>query len=218
MNTLLPLATVVVGGLAMALAAQSNPAIDKQSASSQPASSVAFSPDGKFLTNSTSQPLQIWDVATGQPIASATFSPGGRQLITSSLGETVRIWDAVTGKELFGPHGLVGTWQLVSIKHGPDGQSSAPPAGQRKVKLITGTHFTWIVYEAGSRKVLHTAGGTYSLQGDTYTEQIEFAGDGMTDDVGKPQLFKIWLDGDKLHQSGQLSDGTRIEEVWEGLK
>jgi hypothetical protein len=35
---------------------------------------------------------------------------------------------------------------------------------------------------------------------------------------GKKQSFTSKVDGDKLHQSGQLSDGLKIEEVWQRLK
>jgi hypothetical protein len=47
---------------------------------------------------------------------------------------------------------------------------------------------------------------------------VEYGGEGMTDYVGKKQSFTIQVEPDKLHQSGQLSDGTKIEEVWERVK
>jgi len=40
----------------------------------------------------------------------------------------------------------------------------------------------------------------------------------MTDYFGKKQSFTIRVEGDKLYQSGQLSDGTKIEEVWQRVK
>jgi len=36
--------------------------------------------------------------------------------------------------------------------------------------------------------------------------------------LGKKQAFTIRIDGDKLFQSGQLSDGLKIEEVWQRVK
>jgi hypothetical protein len=36
--------------------------------------------------------------------------------------------------------------------------------------------------------------------------------------LGKKQAFKIKIDGDKLFQAGQLSDGLKIEEVWQRVK
>ena len=62
------------------------------------------------------------------------------------------------------------------------------------------------------------AGGPYTLKGNSYTETIEFVGPGMETYLGKKQSFTIRVDGDKFHQSGQLSDGLKIEEVWQRLK
>ncbi len=62
------------------------------------------------------------------------------------------------------------------------------------------------------------AGGPYTLKSNSYTETIEFVGSGMETYLGKKQSFTIKVDGDKLHQSGQLSDGLKIEEVWQRLK
>jgi len=36
--------------------------------------------------------------------------------------------------------------------------------------------------------------------------------------LGKEQMFAIKIDVDKLSQSGQLSDGLKIEEVWQRVK
>ena len=118
-------------------------------------------------------------------------------------------------KEAGGP---VGTWQLVSTKYGDAKEFSDYPAERVRLKLITATHFTWLDYPAGSKKISSAAGGPYSLDGDTYTETIEFVGEGMESYLGKKQTFKIKVEGDKLSQSGQLSDGLKIEEVWRRVK
>jgi hypothetical protein len=56
------------------------------------------------------------------------------------------------------------------------------------------------------------------LKDGAYTETIEFAGEGLDAYLGKPQVFTIKIDGDKLSQSGKLSDGTEIREIWQRLK
>ena len=43
-------------------------------------------------------------------------------------------------------------------------------------------------------------------------------GEGMEAFAGKPQKFTIRIEGDKLRQSGVLSNGLKIDEVWERLK
>ena len=120
-----------------------------------------------------------------------------------------------TGK-VSGTH--LGTWQLISTKYGDAKDFSDFPNEQRRVKLITATHFTWVQYGTASKMVESIAGGPYTLDGDSYTETIEFVGTGMETYLGKKQPFTIKVNGDKLNQSGQLSDGLKIEEVWQRLK
>src|SRR6185503_18265824 len=112
----------------------------------------------------------------------------------------------------------LGTWQLISTKYGDAKDFSDFPKEQRRVKLITATHFTWVQYDAATKNVESMAGGPYTLEGDSYTERIEFVGTGMETYLGKKQPFTIKVNGDKLNQSGQLSDGLKIEEVWRRLK
>ena len=56
------------------------------------------------------------------------------------------------------------------------------------------------------------------MEGTTYTETIDYAGEGMEAFMGKPQKFTVRVEGDKLYQSGELSNGLKIEEVWERVK
>ena len=151
-------------------------------------------------------------------VSEARFIPHGRQLITTSADKSVRVWDAQTGKPLSGEAAHLGAWQLVSYKYGDNAKWTDAPQAQRRVKLITPTHFTWVAYEASTGKVQSMAGGTYARKGNAYTELIEFAGEGMANYQGKKQPFTIRVEGDKLTQSGELSDGTKIEEVWQRAK
>lgn len=54
---------------------------------------------------------------------------------------------------------LEGTWELVS------GQQL--PKGTRDIKLISGHHFVWIIYDTEKGKPLYTGGGTYVLKGSS---------------------------------------------------
>jgi len=142
-----------------------------------------------------------------------------KSLITLVAAATLFVLTLVAQQQAAKGSGThLGTWQLVSTKYGDATDFSDFPKEQRRVKLITATHFTWVQYDAGTRKVESMAGGPYTLDGGSYTETIEFVGTGMETYLGKKQTFTIKVDGDKLHQSGQLSDGLKIEEVWQRTK
>ena len=115
-------------------------------------------------------------------------------------------------------HSPLGTWQLVSTKYGNETNFTDYPAERRRIKMITDTHFTWMDYAVDTKKVGSSAGGTYTLEGNAYTETIEFVGDGMEPFAGQKQVFTIKVDGDKLFQSGHLSNGLKIEENWRRAK
>lgn len=150
-------------------------------------------------------------------INSAQFSADGKHLITTS-SNVVQVWDTKDGKPIQVLPSHMGTWRLSSFKYGEDTKWSDAPADQKRLKLITDTHFTWVAYEAPSGKLLSMAGGTYTLSGNSYSEKVDYAGEGMGEYVHKQQIFTLRLEGDKLHQIGQLSDGTKIEEIWERVK
>jgi hypothetical protein len=151
-------------------------------------------------------------------VETVQFSPDGKRLVTTTTNGTLRIWDARTGKPLSGPPAHWGTWRLASFKYGEATQWSDAPQDQKRLKLITDTHFTWVAYEQSGGKLVSMAGGPYTLAGEAYTETIDYAGEGMTDYLGKKQSFTINIEGDELRQSGQLSDGTKIEEKWQRVK
>src|SRR4051794_35975302 len=70
----------------------------------------------------------------------------------------------------------LGTWKLISTKYGNDKEFTKYPESSSRLKLITSTHFTWLEVNAETKKVLASAGGHYTLSGNTYTETIDFAG------------------------------------------
>ena len=102
---------------------------------------------------------------------------------------------------------LDGTWELVS------GQQL--PKGGRDIKIISGGHFIFVAYDTKKGKPLYTGGGTYILNGSSYTEHMDFASDVIaTGLVGKEQRFTVKLDGDTFTQTGTLTNGKPLSEVW----
>jgi hypothetical protein len=64
---------------------------------------------------------------------------------------------------------LDGAWELVS------GQPL--PKGARDIKILSGGHFIFAAYDTETGKPLYAAGGTYVLNGSSYTEHMDFADD-----------------------------------------
>ena len=114
--------------------------------------------------------------------------------------------DAAAGKR-------VGTWKIVSARYG--GRESDLPDRLTTLKHMTPAHYMWVSYDEDG-KVARTAGGPYTLKGETMESTPEY---GMSADFeatrGKGQSYKVRVEGDRFHQAGTLSNGTTLEEVWE---
>ena len=105
---------------------------------------------------------------------------------------------------------LEGVWELVS------GQPL--PKGARDIKVILGSHFMFTAYDAESGRPFYTAGGTCAFNGGSYTEHMDFASDVIAPDlVGKDQQFSVTFDGDTFTQTGTLTNGKPLSEVWKRI-
>jgi hypothetical protein len=111
---------------------------------------------------------------------------------------------------------LVGTWKLVLAKYG--GRESDLPTQLTTLKHFTPAQYMWASYGEDG-KVTRTAGGPYTLKGNTLESTPEY---GMSSDFdvirGKRQTYTVKVDGRRLFQSGTLSNGLALEEVWERVE
>jgi hypothetical protein len=110
-----------------------------------------------------------------------------------------------------------GTWQLVSYKYGSS-QSAFYDRNESliRTKVINKTHFIWVDVD-NYGKILQSAGGKYTLAGETYTEFLEF-GLGMDSYLKTSPQFTIKVEGDMMFQTGFLTNDYRIEEIWKRIK
>jgi hypothetical protein len=115
------------------------------------------------------------------------------------------VWPQTNGSHAKNP--LDGTWELVS------GQPL--PTGVRDIKILSEGHFIFVAYDSETGKPLYTGGGTYILNDSSYIEHVDFASDVISAGlVGKDQAFAVKVDGDTFTQTGTLSNGKRLSEVW----
>jgi hypothetical protein len=109
------------------------------------------------------------------------------------------------------PKSIVGTWELVS------GEINGEPITGKHIKMISAHHFMWVIYDSKTQKTQGAGSGTYTLNGDSYIEHIEFfdvAGvEGM---VGTDAKFTVKVDDDTLMQEG-MAGKTTIKEKYKRL-
>ena len=120
-----------------------------------------------------------------------------------------------TGKDESSP---LGTWKLELYKY-DEGSSYFynRPSGQPRIKLISDKYFTWVTIDSVSGRIISAAGGPFTLEGNNYTEFIEY-GFGMDNYLKTSSTYKIKIEDDILFLSGNLTGYNKIEEIWQRIK
>ena len=114
------------------------------------------------------------------------------------------------------PSKLVGTWKLVS------GTYNGQPGDFGKeveIKHVTGSHFTWLRYDADTKKISTAAGGPCTLKGDSYSETPIYGVGSACEQIRDRTYTFTWkVEGNKWYLNGELTNlGLKIEEVWESV-
>lgn len=101
---------------------------------------------------------------------------------------------------------IIGTWQLLNHTETTKGKSKMVDytKNQKFIKIINATHFAFLSHNINTPKDSSNnfdgGGGAYTLNGDKYTEHLDFYKDKNWE--GKSFDFTISFSGDTLIQKG----------------
>src|SRR5207244_1912450 len=92
------------------------------------------------------------------------------------------------------------------------------PANLRGIKLVVGNQLIATVYDRNRKTMVLLNGATFTRDGTSYKENIEFCSPGIQRVLlGKQQSFTIKLAGDNIDVTGTLSNGNPIDESWKRI-
>jgi hypothetical protein len=114
-------------------------------------------------------------------------------------------------------HPLEGTWEMVAqtIIH-PDRveypleMGKMLPGNRRQIKILSGSHFAFGRQSEDGEEIT-AGGGRYVIEGDTYTEIIEYHTSAPL--VGTRIPFNWRIEGELWYHSGQIGS-FRLEEIY----
>jgi hypothetical protein len=108
---------------------------------------------------------------------------------------------------------LQGAWLMSGRIRDGETQLWDTSRPRKTMKILSGTRFQRIAYNAETKQFMGTSGGAYTTANGEYTENIEFF---SKDDskVGTSLKFNYRLVDDKWHHSGLSGKGDSIHEIW----
>ncbi|MGP0063090.1 MAG: sigma-70 family RNA polymerase sigma factor [Isosphaeraceae bacterium] len=101
---------------------------------------------------------------------------------------------------------LMGAWILA----GKPGEIGQPPQAGAMYKFFGGRH--WAITQADPKTgaVLYHHGGTFKLDGDQYTETVEYATENTANLIKKTHKFTIKVEGDTYTQLGLDNEWSQV--------
>jgi hypothetical protein len=129
---------------------------------------------------------------------------------------------------------LLGSWRLIKTIEIGHEDSTNRRDGEEKfyIKHINNSHFVWVEYDRINERLLGTGGGTYTLENNTYTENIQFYFPPGANELGQAIPFQAELNEEGVwHHTGYaklmefdpetaenvMVDSAIIDEMWERI-
>ncbi len=118
---------------------------------------------------------------------------------------------------------LEGTWELVSAQWIFEDTTEFPNSEyDREIKMIGKTNFLVIRQDTTNDELFFSGGGTYVLDGDSYTESLEFAS--WVTDIGSTLTYEcsyedsLWVITGPVTEEGGESPGWKLTEKWKKIE
>ncbi len=104
---------------------------------------------------------------------------------------------------------IIGIWVLVGT--GTPGELGKHPAAGERLKFRTERHYVITQANPNTGVIIYHLGGTYTLKGDEYIEEVEYATENIARFIGRVRKFKIEVEGDTYTEIGIDNPFT---EIW----
>lgn len=111
---------------------------------------------------------------------------------------------------------MTGTWRLVSGMTITGKDTAWYPTNFKMIKIINNTHFAFLRHDLNppkdSANHFDGGGGIYTVNGDQYTEHLDYYTDRNWE--GKPFTFTVKMNGDTLTQTGvEKNEAEHIDHI-----
>jgi len=103
---------------------------------------------------------------------------------------------------------IIGVWKMVYPELSGEN-------GMEKIKIITKDRFMWT--RTYNNQYVEVSGGTYTFDGETYTESVKYELPNMSKNVEKKAIVKVQFEGNKMLTSGQV-ENLLLNEIWERVE
>lgn len=165
------------------------------------------------------------------------FDPETGEMVVVDSVKIEEIWEKIP-EEPKNASELIGTWELLSYREEGDSIRLEHPDFFGYIKHITPTHFNWVFFNKEGDEVFAEGGGKYMLNGESYTEFIEYRYPrGSQKGVVVPYTgtvlpFSKKIENGLWYHSGYVKkvrtdpesgervvvDSTKIDEIWKRIE
>lgn len=118
------------------------------------------------------------------------------------------------------PKQIEGAWELISQKFiYADSTIVTDMSATKELKIITSSHFVFILQSVDGKEFIGAGGGRYTLKDNIYTETFEFSSwlERSSIQFGQVLEFAVRFEEDRFYQNGRIGD-FKLENIFRRAK